>query len=126
MANFGGIFGGKYFFLKVLKKGLVLEKNELFFCYTFRKIGGGGADPNVKNVKLFFNEGFPYKAIKITNGKETMRQNSSMTCFLLRRNLIQVIIFCPSFHFESFSQSNSDFMISSERRTNQNQIPDTV
>ena len=42
------------------KKGLVLEKNELVFRYTFRKKGGGGSDPSVKNVTLFFfNEGFP-------------------------------------------------------------------
>ena len=33
------------------------------FRYTFRKIGG--SDPSVKNVTLFFNEGFPNSIMMI-------------------------------------------------------------
>ena len=52
---FGGISGEKNnFSLKCSKKGLVFEKNELVFCYTFQNIGGMGVRPECNKCYTSF------------------------------------------------------------------------
>ena len=43
--------------ISVLKEWSTIRKiNELVFCYTFRKIGGGGSDPSITNVTPFLKD----------------------------------------------------------------------
>ena len=61
-----------FFFQKHGLNGLILHFKSFFFCFSLHypeNRGGGGSDPNVKNVTLFsffFFEGFPKKyAVKL-------------------------------------------------------------
>ena len=62
----------------------------MVFRYTFRKIGGEGSDPSVKNVTLFF-KGFPEPAlVKLT--AELFPRHTVGACLALAGACLEVAV----------------------------------